>query len=107
MLSGGYGGEAPLLVGPEARDFRRIAEIASDIVRHPITRRVISGEAYQQALVATGFPVVVARSLATGFASRAAGELAIVDSTLSEIVGRPLRTVAEVLPSLLAKAARV
>jgi uncharacterized protein YbjT (DUF2867 family) len=106
MLSGGYGGEAPLLVGPEALDFRRIAGIASAIVRRPIVRRVISGEDYQQALVAAGFPVVVARSLATGFASRAAGELAIVDSMLSEIVGRPLRTVAEVLPSLLAKATR-
>jgi NAD(P)H dehydrogenase (quinone) len=105
MLGGGHHGEALLLSGPEALDFVQIAEIASTIVRRPIVRRVISGEAYQQALVARGIPAPVARSLATGFASRAAGELAAIDLTLSGIVGRPLRTVAEALPSLLAAAA--
>jgi NAD(P)H dehydrogenase (quinone) len=107
MLGGGYGGEALVLTGPEALDFRQIAEITGAIVGHPIVRCVISGEAYQQVLIAGGLPAPVARSFATGFASRAAGELAVVDSKLSEIVGRPLGTVAELLPSLLAKAARL
>jgi hypothetical protein len=42
--------------------------------------------------------------LATGFASREAGELAIVDPALGILLGRPLRRLDEVLPDLLAEA---
>jgi hypothetical protein len=58
-----------------------------------ITRRVIAPEAYVQKLVERGFPEVLARTLASGFASRAAGELAEVVPTLRALVQRPLRTV--------------
>jgi NAD(P)H dehydrogenase (quinone) len=105
MLDGGHAGETLLLTGPEALDFRKIAEIASAIVGRRMTRRVIDERAYLDLLVERGVPKPIARSLASGFASRAKGELAQVDPTLKEIVGRPLRTVAEVLPSLLAAAA--
>jgi len=43
----------------------------------------------------------MAELLATGFASRAAGELATVDGTLQRILGRALKTVGETLPGLL------
>lgn len=102
MLGGEYAGEALVLTGPEALDFGRIAKIAGAVVGRTVSRRVISSEAYQQALVSRGVPAPAAAALATGFASRAAGELAVVDPKLDEIVGRPLRTVAEVLPALLA-----
>jgi len=102
MLGGARQSETLLLTGPEALNFREIAEIASAIVGRRIVRQVVSAETYQNGLVTRGVPASLARSLATGFASRAAGELAAVDPTLREIVGRPLRTVAQVLPSLLA-----
>lgn len=101
MLGGGHEGETLLLTGPTALDFREIAEIASRIIERPITRRVIDNQTYLDRLVAGGIPKAVARSLVSGFASRAAGELSDVDLTLKETVSRPLRTIAEVLPSLL------
>lgn len=105
MLDGGHAGETLLLTGPEALDFQAIAEIASAIVGRRMARRVIDDRAYLDLLIERGVPKSIARSLVSGFASRAKGELAQVDPTLKEIVGRPLRTVAEVLPSLLAAAA--
>jgi uncharacterized protein YbjT (DUF2867 family) len=104
MLSGGHAGESLLLTGPEALDFEAIAAIASEILGRRITRRVIDGPAWAQAMIARGAPAPVARLLQTGWISRAAGELAQVDPTLGQIVGRPLRTVREALPALLAKA---
>jgi NAD(P)H dehydrogenase (quinone) len=104
MLDGGHTGETLLLTGPEGLDFRAIAEIASAISGRRITRHVIDARAYLDMLVAGGIPKPIARSLVSGFASRAKGELAKVDPTLKEIIGRRLRTVAEVLPALLAAA---
>jgi uncharacterized protein YbjT (DUF2867 family) len=104
LLAAGHDGETLLLTGPEALDFRQIAEIAGAITGRRVARKVIDDHAYLERLVRAGFPKPVARSLLTGFASRAAGELAQVDPTLGKILARPLRTVAEVLPSLLAAA---
>ncbi|MFI4975237.1 MAG: SDR family oxidoreductase [Caulobacterales bacterium] len=105
MLTGGHEGETLLLTGPEGLDFRAIAALASAIVGRRITRTVVDPGAYLDMLVARGTPKPIARSLVSGFASRANGELAKVDPTLQELVGRPLRTVAEALPALLAAAA--
>ena len=102
MLGAGHAGETLLLVGPEALDFEDIASIASDITGRRITRRMIDGAAWAQAMVERGAPPALAKVLQTGFASRAAGELAQTDPTLAEILGRPLRTVREVLPTLVA-----
>ena len=104
MLAGGHAGESLLLTGPEALDFGAIATIASDAVGRLITRRVVSGEDWAQAMIARGAPAPVAKLLQTGWASRAAGELSQVDPTLGALVGRPLCTVREVLPTLLARA---
>jgi len=101
MLDGGHAGETLLLVGPEALDFADIAAIASDLTGSRITRRVIDGAAWSQALIERGAPPPLAKLLQTGFASRAAGELALTDPTLAEIVGRPLKTVRDVLPTLM------
>ena len=89
MLDGGHTGETLLLTGPEGLDFRAIAEITSAISGRRITRHVIDGRAYLDMLVAGGIPKLIARSLVSGFASRARGELAKVDPTLKKIVGRP------------------
>jgi NAD(P)H dehydrogenase (quinone) len=104
ILKGGHEGETLLLTGPEGLDFLAIAELASAIVGRRITRQVVDPRAYLDMLVARGIPKPIARSLVSGFASRAKGELAKLDPTLEELVGRPLRTVAEALPALLAAA---
>lgn len=52
-----------------------------------------------------GVPLVAARSLTSGFASRAKGELALVDPLLLRILDRPLRSVREVLRWLFSASA--
>jgi uncharacterized protein YbjT (DUF2867 family) len=96
--------ESVLLTGPEALDFTEIAKIASRALGHTIIRRTIPGSEFAAHLVERGFPPPLAQSLATGFASRAAGELAATDPTLRRLLGRPLRRVADVLPELLERA---
>jgi NAD(P)H dehydrogenase (quinone) len=102
--------DAPLpqsiaLSGPEALDFAEIAEISGRAMGKTIVRRVISSGEFSAGLIGRGFPPRLAQSLATGFASRAAGELAGIDPALQRVLGRPLRRVAEVLPELLARTA--
>lgn len=94
------------LTGPEALDFAQVAEIASDCLGRVVERRVISPEAYVERLKAHGMPEGAARMLASGFASRAARELACVDPALEKLVERPRLSVAETLPRLLAPAGR-
>jgi uncharacterized protein YbjT (DUF2867 family) len=103
LLQDGPLPESVLLTGPEALDFEAIAAIAGRAVGRTIFRRTIEGGELSAQLAARGLPPPLARSLATGFASRAAGELAEIDPTLERLLGRPRRKVAEVLPELLAR----
>jgi len=91
------------LTGPEALDFKQIAGIASRALGRDLRRRIISDGEFFAALVARELPTLQARSLVTGFASRAAGELSEVDPTLELLLGRPRLRLAEVLPRLLAQ----
>jgi uncharacterized protein YbjT (DUF2867 family) len=95
--------QSVLLTGPEALDFAAIAELASRALGRTITRRIISGDRFFAELTERGLPPRLAQSLTTGFASRAAGELAVIDPTLEALLGRTLRRVADVLPELLAR----
>jgi uncharacterized protein YbjT (DUF2867 family) len=95
--------ERILLTGPEALDFTAIATIAGRTMGHRIVRRTISGKEFASMLERRGLPSQLAQSLATGFASRAAGELAEIDPALHRLLRRPLRRVSEVLPDLLAR----
>jgi NAD(P)H dehydrogenase (quinone) len=97
--------ESILLTGPEALDFADIADIASRTLGHTIIRRMISSSEFSAGLIGRGLPPPLAQSLATGFASRAAGELAEIDPALRLLLGRPPRRVEEVLPELLARTA--
>jgi hypothetical protein len=72
----------------------------------PIHRWVIDYREYETNLIASGFSVRVAKVLASGFASRASGELATVDPTLGELLGRARYGVRDILPSILARPAR-
>ena len=101
MRDGTHGGERLTFTGPEALDFTQIADAASEILGIAITRRTIDATAYINSLVSRGLLPSIACSLASGFESRAAGELAAVEPALANVLGRPPRTVRTVLSSLL------
>ena len=92
-----------LLTGPEALDFEEIAKIAGRIVGRTIVRRSVSSSEFAARLVERGVPLPLAQTMASGFASRAAGELAEINPALHRLLGHPLRRVDDVLPELLAR----
>lgn len=99
-------GDEPLrrltLTGPKAVDFAEIARLASKVLGRPIERRVIESRAFVDRMVENGMDRGLGVVLESGFRSRAAGELAAVDPSLVQILGRQLRTVEGELPRLLA-----
>jgi uncharacterized protein YbjT (DUF2867 family) len=102
LLVEDFGGRRSLsLTGPEALTFEAVARIASRALGRAIVRRTVGAEEYVDRLAARGIPRPVAALFATGFASRAKGELALVDPALPRILGRPAKTVEEVLPQML------
>jgi NAD(P)H dehydrogenase (quinone) len=101
MIEGRHAGETLLLTGPEALDFADVAKLVSATTDKRVERHVIGGDEFVRRLESRGVVTDVARLLESGFRSRAAGELAEVDPTLARILGRPPRTVADVLPELL------
>jgi NAD(P)H dehydrogenase (quinone) len=94
------------LTGPEAIDFARVAAIAGSVLGRSIERTIISGDEFVERLVRKGLPIGLALMFESGFRSRARGELGLVSPELEDIIGRPLRTVANELPRLLAQTAK-
>jgi NAD(P)H dehydrogenase (quinone) len=94
-----------LLTGPEAIDFEAIASIAGKAVGRPIKRRVVEATEFIDMLCKGGVPPQAAHTFASGFASRAAGELDILDPALRNLLGRELLKVSDVLPQMLAASA--
>lgn len=98
LLDGGRAGETLNLTGPEAVDLKGTADILSRVRSRPVVRRIVPVEEYVSRLVATGKREDFARQWATTYSGLERGEFGKVDPFL----GRPLRTVEEVL----ARAAR-
>lgn len=63
---------------------------------------MIGSDKFLERAVQKGIGPHLARMFESGFQSRAAGELAKVDPALGTILGRPLGTVENELPRLLA-----
>jgi NAD(P)H dehydrogenase (quinone) len=81
-LDDSYQGPTPPLTGAEALDFAGIAAVASEVLRRPIRREVVTDDAFR----ARVGPMA---EFFLGFYQAArAGELAAVDPTLARLLGR-------------------
>ncbi len=80
--------DAPLTAG-EALDLSAVAEIASSVLGRPISRVVVSDEAYVAGLVEHGVPESHAELFLGMFRASRAGEFDVVDPALGEVLGRP------------------
>ncbi|WP_370441766.1 hypothetical protein [Kineococcus halophytocola] len=75
--------------GPDALDLADVARLLADLTRHPVERAVVEGEQWVADQVAAGVPEGAALfTLGMVRASRA-GEFAVVDPALPELLGRP------------------
>ncbi len=96
-----FDGPTPPLTGSEALNFTDLAAMASSILGLPVTREVLSDEAFAEQAKQRGLPEGYV-SIMLGFykASRRA-EFSKVDPTLEQLIGRPPKSMRHVLEALL------
>ena len=97
LTEDGLDGPTPALTGSEAVDLAGLAAIASEVSGRPIRRIVVTDARYREHLVANGVPEPAADMLVGLFAASRRGEFAAVDPTLARLIGRPPRSVRDVL----------
>jgi uncharacterized protein YbjT (DUF2867 family) len=97
LTEGGVDGPTPPLTGTEALDLADIATIAADVTGRPIRRTVVPGAEYRATLVGHGVPEPAADLLVDLFTTSRQGEFAAVDPALERLLGRPPRTIRDVV----------
>lgn len=90
-------GITPPLTAPHTLDFADVAEILSRITGRTITRVVMDDNEWISAVVADGMPRSAAEFALTMFAASRNGEFSATHPTLEAAIGRPAKTVHEVL----------
>jgi len=94
---GRFDGPTPPLTGPEALDFAALAGIASDLLGCPVQRTVFPDEDMPARIAARGLPPRAAEMAMGYFRAARAGEFAMVDPTLEELIGREPKLMREVM----------
>ncbi len=84
LTDGGFDGPTPPLTAAHALDLQQIAELSGK----DITRIVVSDDEYRQGLIGHGVPEPQAEMLVGLFEASRAGEFAVVDPTLTRLLGR-------------------
>lgn len=98
ILAGGRAFDGPVtLTAADAVTFDDVAGTASRLAGRTITRTVLDDEDYVAGLVAQGTPEPMARFTLGIFEAAREGRFAGVDPLLTELLGRPPRTVADLL----------
>lgn len=92
-----FEGRTPPLTGSQSLTLADLAAVASELTGRPITRVTVSDDEYRASLVAHGVPGSQADMLVGLFVASRRGEFAAVDPTLERLLGRPPRTLREVL----------
>ncbi len=101
---GRFEGPTPPLTGPEALDFAEVGQIAGELLGKPSRREVIADEQLESKIVARGMPAQMASFFLGFYLAARAGELAAVDPTLENLIGRRPLSMRDVLASTLHRA---
>ncbi len=96
-------GVSPPLTASEMLDFNDVAQIASEILKEPVEREVVSDEAYRAMLVKQGMPELYAGLLLSLYAAARAREFALVDPALERLIRRKPTTMRQILEEFLNK----
>ncbi|RMB81632.1 NmrA family NAD(P)-binding protein [Streptomyces shenzhenensis] len=99
---GRFDGPTPPLTAAQAHTFGDIARLAAAATGRAFTRTTAPDEQFVARLTGHGVPAEGAGRLLGVFAAARAGEFAAVDPTLAGLLGRPPRTLDEVLRTRLA-----
>lgn len=99
---GCFDGPTPPLTGAEALDFADLARVASELLARPLSRRLVSDDQLRAKLAASGAPPGRVEIALGFFLAGRNGELARVDPTLENLLGRRPLTFRDVLARQLA-----
>jgi NAD(P)H dehydrogenase (quinone) len=92
----------PNLTGSEAIDMEGVATIASEILGRTIRRIVVSDEEFRDRMISQGVPEESVNMRMGMFLASRRGDFAQVDPALTKLIGRPPRSLKEVLTSAIA-----
>jgi NAD(P)H dehydrogenase (quinone) len=97
---GALEGITPPLTAPQTLDFADVAAILSRITGRTITRVVMDDNEWTSAAAAGGMPRPAAEFFLTMFAASRNGEFNVTDPTLETTIGRPAKTIHELLETV-------
>jgi uncharacterized protein YbjT (DUF2867 family) len=94
---GRYDGPTPPLTANQTLDFADVAEVASEVLRRPIRRKVLSDDEFRAKIAATGAPPQAAEFGVSFYRAARNGEFNVVDPTLGRLLGREPTTLRELI----------
>jgi NAD(P)H dehydrogenase (quinone) len=96
-----FDGPTPALTAPESLDMDDLAELAAELIRAPVERRVAGDDEFRSQAIGRGVPEAYADIQLGLFQAARAGEFAEVSSTLADLIGRTPITMRDVLAAHL------
>jgi uncharacterized protein YbjT (DUF2867 family) len=104
ILSGGatFEGPTPPLTAQATHALAEVAKMAT-VAGRPVVPEQLGDDDYRSRLRQRGLPAIAVEMMFGYFLAARAGEFAETDSTLTDLLGRPPRTLASVLPELLSR----
>ncbi|WP_375287099.1 NmrA family NAD(P)-binding protein [Sphingomonas sp.] len=97
---GAWDGITPPLTAAEALTMAEVAAIASEATGREVRRTTVSDEEWRNARVAAGTPEMYADMLLGTFRAARRGDFAATDPALGTLLGRPPRTLRDLLSSM-------
>ena len=99
--NGAMDGITPPLTGADAVTMADIAAIASEVGGREVRHVTVTDEEWRDARVSAGMPPFYADMLLGTFRAARRGDFAAVDPTLAQLLGRPPRSLRDVLAAFL------
>ncbi|MCS7047953.1 MAG: SDR family oxidoreductase [Verrucomicrobiae bacterium] len=93
----GHEGRAYLLTGPQALSHGEVAQLLTEVLGRPVVFEDESGDEFVRRAVAAGMDAWMAEALNELYALVRAGLAKVVTPTVSQLLGRPARTMREFL----------
>ncbi|SFR27988.1 Uncharacterized conserved protein YbjT, contains NAD(P)-binding and DUF2867 domains [Lentzea waywayandensis] len=94
-------GLTPPLTAPDLLDFADVARVLGEITGREIKRVVVDDEEWKETVVAQGMPAAAAEFTLGMFRAARAGQFAVTDPALENLLGRPAIPVRAVLEDIV------
>ncbi len=97
VKEGCFDGPTPPLTGSEALDLADLADVASGVWGRPVRRAFIGEDELRARMAKRGLPPIVGEISVGLYRASHAGEFAVVDPTLEQLIGHPPTRIASLV----------